>query len=311
MVAERDSVCCGNLGNVSEGFINVKDQDAVYLDTTHNRVIQYAGTLGWIYDEQASEPTKLYLTAYCPGDTVWAATDKVCLREKPNIRAKIITTLPFGGEVTVLERSAGDPVNVSGRIDHWYKVQQESGIVGYVFGGGLTSVMVPVSSPNNEMLITLSWTSNFELYLRVFHAGKVSADTLCLNDKLNGGAARAFLIENSSQIPLLVVEAECASTHKESTRHYYAYKFVNGEAVKLVETLARNYERKHMSVPYGCLSFEPDGRRICKSFNRCNEMNLCVNVADGKRTDLPEDISKWRKVPAKRPIGLLVEEENH
>lgn len=303
MVAERDSLIGGNLGLVSEGFVNVKDQDAVFLDTTHNRVIQYAGTLGWMYDEQASEPTKLYLTAYCPGDTVWAAMDKVVMREDPNIRAKIITTLPFGGEVTVLERSAGDLVNVSGRIDHWYKVQQKSGKVGYVFGGGLTSVMVPVSSPNNEMSVTLSWRNNFDLCVRVFHAGKVSADTLRLDGKLNGGAARAFLIENTSQVPLLVVEAECASTH---TRHYYSYKFVNGEAVILLDTYARNSE----SAAYGYLLFEPDGRHICSGFASYKKLVSCRNVADGKRADLPKDTSGWRKIPAKRPKGMLVEEEN-
>lgn len=64
------------------------------------------------------------------------------------------------------------------------------------------------------------------------------------------------------------------------------------------------------SAAYGYLLFEPDGRRICSGFASYKKLVSCRNVADGKRA-LPKDTSGWRKVPAKRPKGLLVEEENH
>lgn len=84
--------------------------------------------------------------AYC-------LADKVNVREKPDAKASVLTTLPIGTEVTILEKSEKPPVYTSNGLEApFLKVQfSQNGKnqTGYVWGGLLTHVRIQSQEDKN------------------------------------------------------------------------------------------------------------------------------------------------------------------
>lgn len=77
------------------------------------------------------------LSAVTAADKLVDAKGGLKVRQEPDAKGKVITTLKDGSTVAVLEET-GDPVMISGQTGKWTKINAGS-ITGWVFGGFLVS----------------------------------------------------------------------------------------------------------------------------------------------------------------------------
>ncbi|MDP6907861.1 MAG: SH3 domain-containing protein [Flavobacteriales bacterium] len=78
------------------------------------------------------------------------ATNGLNMRSKPETNARIITKVPFGKRVEVMEKTKA-ALQLGWIKDHWYRVQFR-GREGYIFGGYLSELPAPKTVDNTTML---------------------------------------------------------------------------------------------------------------------------------------------------------------
>lgn len=97
---------------------------------------------GYISEEETYGYRNLSLSIFSPindSNKYHIRANSLRVREYPNVRAKILTNLKEGEEVTILEKGSLHE-SFDDQVDSWVKIQTKDGLIGFSFGGYLVSL---------------------------------------------------------------------------------------------------------------------------------------------------------------------------
>lgn len=127
-------------------------------------ILTVLGLLGAIaIPAQAQQGESYSWLSYDKGETVYAYSDTINLRESPSTDAKVLTRLMTGDAAKVLERT-DTRLTLSGVYDYWYKIDFQ-GRQGYVWGALLAKDVgsAPLEGAGSSNRILMQATRSYQM----------------------------------------------------------------------------------------------------------------------------------------------------
>ncbi len=231
-----------------------------------------AGGLTYASPPRGAQPTleQHKLTTFEADTRVFVASHDVNLRSAAGPEARVIAKLPFGAEVTVLERGAR--ASVGSRVDHWYRVSVQlakrgAPLQGHLFGSTLTPFLVRAGLDDDDGLeaVSASWSWRHAVSLRLFDDGAEAVRA----EWRPGASWRGGRIEklvahaaSATGVPLLELEVLIGDPDdRERTwwRVFYAYHTPDDGPASLDEVFS-TYRNHDVSTR---VRFDP-GRKVAE-----------------------------------------------
>ena len=95
------------------------------------------GREGWVYGWFLRKPGRVKTGPLAPHDRATVTGDDVRVRSGPSLQHRILGSVNSGTGTTILERG-GEPADIGGARDYWYRVKVDgAGTEGWIFGGFL------------------------------------------------------------------------------------------------------------------------------------------------------------------------------